>query len=63
MSLSLKISKLLLMNSRIPGILITVLMLAVRRETLDQKQDPNFQYGETQALVAVMVLVISFIGL
>ncbi|CAL8138044.1 unnamed protein product [Orchesella dallaii] len=45
----------------IPGVLITVLMLAVRRETLDDKQDPNFQYGETQALVAVMVLVISFI--
>lgn len=36
-------------------------MLTVRRETLDIKQDPNFQYGETQALVAVMVLVISFI--
>jgi len=38
-------------------------MLTVKREAVTEKQDPNFQYGETQALVAVMVLVASFLGI
>ncbi|XP_021950434.1 integral membrane protein GPR155 isoform X2 [Folsomia candida] len=52
---------LIVMGCGIPSVLVTVLMLAVRRETLEEKQDPVFQYGVTQALVAVMLLMICFI--
>lgn len=47
----------------IPAGLVMILMLTVKRETGAEKVDPNFQYGQTQALVAVMVLVITFIGM
>lgn len=47
----------------LPGILVLCLLLTVGRETKahGDKTDPNFQYGETQAFVALVILVISFL--
>lgn len=47
----------------LPGILVMCLLLTVGRETEahGKKTDPNFQYGETQAYVALTVLTASFL--
>lgn len=43
--------------SRLPGILVTVLILMVQQETdVADKHDPNFQYGSAQAVVALLLL-------
>ena len=47
----------------IPAIIAAVLLTTVDAETDDlQKSDPNFQYGQTQAIVALVILITSFIG-
>jgi large-conductance mechanosensitive channel len=47
----------------IPAIIATVLLSTVDTETDHaQKSDPNFQYGQTQAIVAVVILISSFLG-
>lgn len=47
----------------IPAIIATVLLSTVDAETDNaQKSDPNFQYGQTQAIVALVILIISFLG-
>lgn len=47
----------------VPAIIATILLSTVDAETDDaQKVDPNFQYGQTQAIVAVVVLITSFLG-
>ncbi|XP_046463583.1 integral membrane protein GPR155-like isoform X1 [Daphnia pulex] len=46
----------------IPAIIATVLLSTVDTETDHaQKSDPNFQYGQTQAIVAVVILISSFL--
>lgn len=46
-----------------PAVIATVLLSSVDAETDNaQKSDPNFQYGQTQAIVALVILVISFLG-
>lgn len=45
------------MVSRLPGVLVTVLILMVQQETdVADKHDPNFQYGSAQAVVALLLL-------
>lgn len=46
-----------------PGFLVLMLLLVVGKETQahGDKRDPNFQYGITQAYVALFVLVVSFL--
>ena len=40
-----------------PGIIVTALALIVQKESeLADKHDPNFQYGTTQAVVALLLL-------
>lgn len=47
----------------IPAVIATVLLSTVDTETDHaQKSDPNFQYGQTQAIVAVVILISSFLG-
>ncbi|TRY74981.1 hypothetical protein TCAL_12136 [Tigriopus californicus] len=47
----------------VPGFLVLMLLLVVGKETQahGDKRDPNFQYGMTQAYVALVVLVVSFL--
>lgn len=47
----------------IPAVLVLVLLLVVPEETPahGEKTDPNFQYGSTQAYVALVILIVSFI--
>lgn len=46
----------------IPAVIAAVLLSTVDSETDHaQKSDPNFQYGQTQAIVAVVVLISSFL--
>lgn len=48
----------------IPAVIAAVLLSTVDSETDHaQKSDPNFQYGQTQAIVAVVVLISSFLGI
>lgn len=51
-----------LIGQGIPLIIVTAMMTIVSTETPahGHKVDPNFQYGHTQAAVALVVLVISF---
>jgi hypothetical protein len=46
-----------------PAFLVLALLIVVDRETSahGSKTDPNFQYGTTQAYVALVVLVLSFL--
>lgn len=44
-----------------PLVVVTALMLSVHPDIITEKRNPNFQYGEVQAAVAVFILVISFI--
>ena len=47
----------------VPAIIAAVLLSTVDAETDHaQKSDPNFQYGQTQAIVAVVILITSFLG-
>ena len=41
---------------------VTALMLSVQPDVIVEKRNPNFQYGEVQAAIAVFILLISFIG-
>ena len=41
---------------------VTALMLFVQPDVIVEKRNPNFQYGEVQAAVAVFILLICFIG-
>jgi hypothetical protein len=42
---------------------VTALILSVHPDySIIQKRNPNFQYGEVQAAVAVFILVICFLG-
>lgn len=43
-------------------VVVTALMLLVHPDIIAEKRNPNFQYGEVQAAVAVFILVICFIG-
>ncbi len=47
----------------IPAVLVLCLLLFVGHETTPhgERVDPNFQYGETQAVVALCVLAICFV--
>ena len=48
---------------RAPLILVTVLLLSVNPDFIAvEKRNPNFQYGEVQAAIAVFLLVLCFIG-
>lgn len=43
--------------------MVTALILSVDPDySIVEKRNPNFQYGEVQAAIAVFILVISFIG-
>lgn len=46
-----------------PAVLVLVMLLVVSQETEahGSKKDPNFQYGETQAYVALIVLILTFL--
>lgn len=47
----------------IPAVIATVLLTTVDTETDNaEKSDPNFQYGQTQAIVALVILITSFLG-
>lgn len=43
--------------------MVTALILSVHPDySIVDKRNPNFQYGEVQAAIAVFILVICFIG-
>lgn len=43
--------------------MVTALILSVHPDSvIVEKKNPNFQYGEVQAAVAVFILVVCFIG-
>jgi hypothetical protein len=46
-----------------PLVVVTVLIISVQPDSMTvEKRNPNFQYGEVQAAIAVFILVICFIG-
>jgi hypothetical protein len=46
-----------------PLVVVTALILSVHPDySIVEKRNPNFQYGEVQAAIAVFILVICFIG-
>jgi len=44
-----------------PLVMVTALMLSIQPDIIVEKRNPNFQYGEVQAAVAVFILLICFI--
>lgn len=46
-----------------PLVVVTTLILSVHPDSMIvENRNPNFQYGEVQAAIAVFILVICFIG-
>jgi hypothetical protein len=46
-----------------PLIVVTALILSLHPDSMIvEKKNPNFQYGEVQAAIAVFILVTCFIG-
>lgn len=46
-----------------PLVVVTALILSVHPDSMIiEKRNPNFQYGEVQAAIAVFILLICFIG-